>query len=411
MASNINPFNIDGTFPVAGQDNSSQGFRDNFTNIRNNLGTAASEITDLQNKAVLTSALTGRTLTNDMGGTVLYHPALKSYYEVLYDQGLLTGTVTLDYANGNYQRVTATGAITLAFANWPAAGVLGRMVLRISNSSSYNLSFPVTNPGVTVGLTNISGYSNGTVSFDFPGDYVFEFTTIDNGQNIVIRDLTRNGTVFNSPGLYYNSQVNSSIFVGYDNSTAMTTAMNQIETGTNDQISALGAYSAVSVGNLSVANVTYPRTDINPLGGYNIKAVRGNIISNTTLTSYNAVRSNDYMGFLETVQFTGNGSGNAFAQSSTIGFFATGSNLQYGLGSNIAVFAKADGGNISQALGIENDTSTKFYGNVLATLGRGVPAVYTSTGVAGQIAVDTNYLYVCVATNVWKRVALNITSW
>jgi hypothetical protein len=31
MASNINPYNIDGTYPVAGQDNSSQGFRDNFT--------------------------------------------------------------------------------------------------------------------------------------------------------------------------------------------------------------------------------------------------------------------------------------------------------------------------------------------------------------------------------------------
>ena len=35
MASNINAFNIDGTFPIAGQDNPSQGFRDNFTNIKN----------------------------------------------------------------------------------------------------------------------------------------------------------------------------------------------------------------------------------------------------------------------------------------------------------------------------------------------------------------------------------------
>ena len=31
MASNIVPGNIDGTFPVAGKDNSSQGFRDNFS--------------------------------------------------------------------------------------------------------------------------------------------------------------------------------------------------------------------------------------------------------------------------------------------------------------------------------------------------------------------------------------------
>ena len=45
--SNINPNNIDGTFPIAGQDNSSQGFRDNFTNIRNNFSYAQSEIAEI----------------------------------------------------------------------------------------------------------------------------------------------------------------------------------------------------------------------------------------------------------------------------------------------------------------------------------------------------------------------------
>ena len=48
MASPINTNNIDGTFPVAGQDNSSQGFRDNFTNLKTNLGYAKTEIEDLQ---------------------------------------------------------------------------------------------------------------------------------------------------------------------------------------------------------------------------------------------------------------------------------------------------------------------------------------------------------------------------
>ena len=41
MASNIVPGNIDGTYPKAGQDNSSQGFRDNFTETKNNFTTAA----------------------------------------------------------------------------------------------------------------------------------------------------------------------------------------------------------------------------------------------------------------------------------------------------------------------------------------------------------------------------------
>jgi len=34
------------------------------------------------------------------------------------------------------------------------------------------------------------------------------------------------------------------------------------------------------------------------------------------------------------------------------------------------------------------------------------PASSTDTGQAGQIAWDSNYLYICVATNTWKRVAL-----
>ena len=48
MSSNINPNNIDGTYPIAGQDNNSQGFRDNFTNTKLNFTFAATEITALQ---------------------------------------------------------------------------------------------------------------------------------------------------------------------------------------------------------------------------------------------------------------------------------------------------------------------------------------------------------------------------
>lgn len=38
-----------------------------------------------------------------------------------------------------------------------------------------------------------------------------------------------------------------------------------------------------------------------------------------------------------------------------------------------------------------------------------VPATASSTGTAGQIAYDSSYLYICVAANTWKRVA--IASW
>ena len=52
MASSIVPGNVDGTYPKAGQDNSSQGFRDNFSATTNNFQFAKDEIEDLQtNKA------------------------------------------------------------------------------------------------------------------------------------------------------------------------------------------------------------------------------------------------------------------------------------------------------------------------------------------------------------------------
>jgi|Laugresu1bdmlbsd_1035121.scaffolds.fasta_scaffold312055_1 hypothetical protein len=38
-----------------------------------------------------------------------------------------------------------------------------------------------------------------------------------------------------------------------------------------------------------------------------------------------------------------------------------------------------------------------------------VPATATSTGTAGQIAYASGFLYVCVATNTWRRTAL--TTW
>ena len=40
-------------------------------------------------------------------------------------------------------------------------------------------------------------------------------------------------------------------------------------------------------------------------------------------------------------------------------------------------------------------------------LARGVPATAADAGVMGQMAVAGGYLYVCVAANTWRRVALS----
>jgi hypothetical protein len=50
--SNINTDNIDSNFPVQGQDNPSQGFRDNFSEIKTQLLVAKSELEYLANNPV-----------------------------------------------------------------------------------------------------------------------------------------------------------------------------------------------------------------------------------------------------------------------------------------------------------------------------------------------------------------------
>jgi hypothetical protein len=50
-------------------------------------------------------------------------------------------------------------------------------------------------------------------------------------------------------------------------------------------------------------------------------------------------------------------------------------------------------------------TTTNFSNSF--RLSNNAPASYTSNGVAGQIAYDSTFLYVCVANNTWGRVELD----
>jgi hypothetical protein len=70
MSSQINPTNIDILFPIAGQDNDTQGFRDNFNNIKNNLNIAKTEISALQANASATLANVAVPLSSSAAGTV-----------------------------------------------------------------------------------------------------------------------------------------------------------------------------------------------------------------------------------------------------------------------------------------------------------------------------------------------------
>jgi hypothetical protein len=197
MTSAINPNDIDGTYPVAGQDNNSQGFRDNFTNTKTNFQYAANEITDLQNNVVLKTALVGTTLDNDMAGSPLSNANISDFSAVAAQLGNQTGSVTINYVNGHYQTVTTSGSISLAFTNFPAAGNFGIVRVQITVT---NIAYTVTLPGaVSLGTTGLQGYSSGVITFNSTGTFVFDFSTSDGGTTITINDVTRANNVLTNP--------------------------------------------------------------------------------------------------------------------------------------------------------------------------------------------------------------------
>ncbi len=197
MSSNINPNNIDGTYPVAGQDNNSQGFRDNFTNIKTNFQYAEDEITDLQNNAVLKSALSGTTLNNDMLGSLLSNAQLQDMGYTRLALGTTGGSTTINYAAGTYQTLTTNASVSLTFTNWPAAGVAGEVYFQITvASTAHTLTLPAA---VSLGLTGIQGISGQIITFGATGTYNFRFTSSDGGSTVTIYDLNRPLNVYTNP--------------------------------------------------------------------------------------------------------------------------------------------------------------------------------------------------------------------
>jgi hypothetical protein len=262
MTSAINPQNIDGAYPVAGQDNDSQGFRDNFTNIKTNFQFAAAEITDLQNNAVLKSALTGTTLNNNMGGSILSNAQLQDMSETRVALGSTSGTITLNYAAGPYYTVSTLGSVTVSFTNFPNAGTVGRIRLQIAvASTAHTLILPAA---VSVGVNNIQGYASNVISFGQTGTYEFEFETNDGGSTISIFDLNRNRDPQFMPS-FESVTANSNLSLAVTTSVIDTTASitGNLAAGADGQIKIL-AFGNASAGNclVTVTNAAWGGSNI-----------------------------------------------------------------------------------------------------------------------------------------------------
>ena len=181
MASNIVPGNIDGTYPKAGQDNSSQGFRDNFNEIKNNFTEAKTEIEDLQtNKANLNAS-------SDFTNNEVTRAKFKNNSETIYAHGSVGGgAVTLNHANGHYQTLTITADTTFTLTNFPT-GAFYKIILDLTVAPSAST---LTFPSAIIKADNVTG-SDGTsdqISVGI-GRVLYELMSPDGGTTVLMHQL------------------------------------------------------------------------------------------------------------------------------------------------------------------------------------------------------------------------------
>jgi hypothetical protein len=142
MTSAIVSSTIDADYPVAGQDNDSQGFRDNFSVIKDGLATAAAEITVLQNSTAKLDA------DNDFGGNVIDNATTNRLYGSVYPT-TSTPTTNVSLANGEYQRIQVAGNHTLQFTDWPETDKYAKIRLELkSDGTARTVTFSTEGGGV-----------------------------------------------------------------------------------------------------------------------------------------------------------------------------------------------------------------------------------------------------------------------
>lgn len=193
----INTNGLDVNYPIPGQNNSSQGFRNNFASIKNNLDTAGSEISDLQNKVVVKSALDNTIVNNDMANTLISNCATRSFRATTYNLGnALSGTVTVNCSLGDVQYGTVASNVTFDFASWGPAGTQSNVELQLATSNSQAfITFPaaVVSSNNNFGLTTLENY-DGTTSVSFPYGVSlvdYRLSSMDCGNTITIEPYNR----------------------------------------------------------------------------------------------------------------------------------------------------------------------------------------------------------------------------
>jgi hypothetical protein len=152
VTSNINFAAINENFPVAGQDNDTQTFRDNFDTIKTNFSSAKTEITDLQDNSARTDQ------DNDFLYNVVGSLTLQDAYLRKKDYGaaIIAGTQDVSFKQAMYHVIKLGANTSLSFTEFPTGAVditglgqIGKATLEIyGDGTARTITFTTT--GATV---------------------------------------------------------------------------------------------------------------------------------------------------------------------------------------------------------------------------------------------------------------------
>lgn len=183
MSSNIIFENIDEQYPVAGIDNDSQGFRDNFSIIKNSLGVAKEEISTLIQTTAKVDA------DNNFKGSAIQDAEFQNCTVKFFNAGTTTSGIEINYKSGQYQTLNlvdngSVGAFDITLFGFPEQNRHASMRLQLRTSAGFSKVTFVANGGTV--LFDITSWPESdlgklTISEDRT---VVEFWTNDGGNTV-----------------------------------------------------------------------------------------------------------------------------------------------------------------------------------------------------------------------------------
>jgi len=311
MSSNINPNNIDREFPVAGQDNDSQGFRDNFTSIKNNFSFASAEISDLQNSVSSLSSIVqiGNDLTHLVG-------AIEADSDLTVSGNLIVaGNINLSRAEFAVGNLTTSGNVVTNNIT-TAAGTAGNLtidpdgagavIIKTGNTWIVGANVSTTGNITATGNVTSSGNITATGNVTSSGNIIAGGFLFANGVNI-LSSVT--GSYSNSNVAAYLPSYGGNITVGNLSVTGATVMSGSLLVSTG-----LGVTTGITVGgnvNLNSGNIittssnvilfNQTATTVNAFGAATAINI-GNASGNTNITGFLTVSSAIQFANLTTTQ-------------------------------------------------------------------------------------------------------------